>query len=276
MSDKREITIEESYARKLRYITIALTVLFTFTGIYVVYGGWGFFDASLVYLLVPYILCVIGFYMAMSAEKFLVIFATLIVGITSLVMMSNAFEWRRSYVENGFLLEAYIDKYPSYIQHLSTNVFGGEDIVAFSNECLGTKKYKVERISLPATCRSRNEILGNYNVDVYTMVRNYHKKMQSTAKQIEAGRAKQIGYPLCVNNKKCAYIPLPPSEMTEQQISESTDPNITILRDGFWDLIDKPYVTANVCLNMYLCNTLVELGIFTSKDLTTLRGKHEP
>lgn len=273
MSEKREINIEESYAKKLRYITIALTVLFVFTGAYVVYEGWGFFDTSLVYLLVPYILCVIGFYIAMSAERFLIIFSTLIVGIICLILMSNSFEWRRGYVENGFVLESYIDKYPSYIEQVSISVMGGADVVSFGNECLGTKKHQVERITLPNECHSRDSIIQNYNVDVNDLLRNYHKKMQSTAKQIEAGRAQQIGYPRCVNTKKCAFIPLPPQDMTEAQISESTDSKVTILRDGFWDLIEKNYITANVCLNMYLCNRLVELGVFTSKDLTVLQGR---
>ena len=116
---------DKKYIKKLLIFTSFLTVVFAFSGIYVITQGWGYFDSSLVYFLVAFLFALVGFYITMMVEHIPLIVLSVIIGVSSLVMMSNSFEWRRDYIDNGFILEAYIDKYPSYDKTvLSQNEIG--------------------------------------------------------------------------------------------------------------------------------------------------------
>lgn len=274
---KSDIQVDSGYSKKLHVVTIIFTVILAIAGFYPLVNGWGFFDPSLIYFLIPFIIAVVVFYIAMMAEQIALIAVSVLIAIVSVVFMSNSVNWRQAYVEKGFVLEAYIDEYPSYMTHLMTKIgMNDGDVVAFARDCLGSHKEPKMINSTGKYCKSLNDIQKYYGVDLEQILMDYHAKMQTTAKRIEQGQAMQLGYPLCINTKKCAYIPLPPAGMTEQEIKDSTDVKISIIRDGFWDLIEKKAITANVCANMYLCNRLVEIGVIGPAELKNLQLRQDP
>lgn len=279
MADKRNSgpEIDNNYQKKLHKVTIGFVILMLLAGMYPLYSGWGFFDPSTIYFLISLIIAIVVFYVGMMAEQIFLIIASVLVVIISIVLMTNSISWRQAYVSKPFVLEAYIDEYPSYIDHMLTDLgLGDGDVVAFADDCIGTKDQGVQLSKMPQECLSLDDIQENYDVDVAQLLINYYNKMKSTARRIEMGQAEQIGYPFCVNTKSCAYIPLPPEGMSEEEIQSTDNQRIIILRDGFWDLIEKTHITPNICANMFLCNRLVDSGIMSRDEFLRVQRRQDP
>lgn len=270
---------DKKYLKKLLIVTSILTAIFAFLGAYVISQGWGYFDASLVYFLVAFVLALVGFYITMLVENVPLIVISLVVGIASLFLMNNSFDWRRAYIDNGFILEAYIGSYPSYGELLMSKITTPKKdlaLVNFADDCIGTLNKPVERFTRPETCQTVNGINSYYSTDLFGVMIDYHRKMASTAKRIKEGQAMQIAYPMCINTKRCAYVPLPPADIEENVLANTKDAQLVILRDGFWELIEERSITPNVCANMFLCNRLVDLGILSASEFQALRKRQDP
>ena len=271
-----KIAVDKEYKAFLTKVASGVVAAAMAILLFFLFSGIGFYGEAITYFVVFYVVFLIGLFFSITNEIVSLIAVNVVALIVTLVLVSNSIDHRKHYIENGFLLEAYIDDYPSYLDVLKHSFGLGSDVSAFANDCLGTKDEPVPKNKMPETCLGLKKIQENYGVDLIDMIITYHGKMKRTARAIEEGTVDRLRYPACINRKSCGYVPLPPSNLSERQIESSKDPEITILRDGFWDLIDRREITPRVCANMYLCNTPVDRGMLNNADFKAMQRRQNP
>lgn len=255
---------KEGYSSVVVKIAIACVSLFVLIAAYMIFNNISYLESSIGLFLLFFVIANLVFYMSMVREVISLILISSLCIISSFVFISKSIDWRKNYIMGGFVLEAYIETYPSYFEHLQASFGVGSDIVSFAQECLGTRKEAVQASKRPASCSSFKSIEEHYGVDLKEIIIDYHNKMKRTAEAIANDQLSQIRYPACINQKTCAFVPLPPSNMSPEAIQESDDPQIIVVRDGFWDLVDQGVMTPNTCHNMFLCKRLRDAGILDS------------
>lgn len=276
MNDVLKQAVDKEYKTFLMKVSAGVICAFVVIAGFILFNGLGYFEDSLTYFVLALVVFLAGLHFSIYYEIIFAILINAVLVITVLVLMSNSIDFRRNYVDNGFLLEAYIDEYPSYMDTLLHGFGFGSNVVSFSNDCLGTIDKPADHKKLPESCAGMQAVQENYGIDLAAMIKHYHAKMKKTARAISDGKPQMIGYPACINRKSCGYVPLPPSTLTEKEIEESTNPDVTILRDGFWDLLDRSEITPRVCANMFLCNKLVRYEILQSYDFKQIQRSQNP
>ncbi len=270
MNDDFEIPSDKDYSGTLKKIALGGIVLFISFAAYLIFNNLPYLESSIGIFALLFIIANLLFYFSLTKEIISLIIVSVVFIGSSFLFISNSIDWRKNYIENGFLLEAYIDTYPTYVDHLQASIGIGSDIVSFTNECLEKDDKKSSYARLSGNCKSFESVQEHYGVDLKEILISYHTKMKRTAEAISKDQVKRIRYPGCINKKTCAYIPLPPKDMTPEEIENSTDPSITVVRDGFWELVDQASITPNICQNMFLCRRLKALSILdepTFRDL---------
>lgn len=268
--------IDKEYQAFLKKLSGGLIAGFVLIALIILIRGIGFFEDSAAYFMSAFIVGLVGFHFALIHEKVFLIALIVIFNITMLTFISNSISWRKDYVDQGFILEAYVNEYPTYLESLIGWFGFGPYVTGFAEDCLGEIGKPVRDSDVPDSCSGIQKVQQEYGVDVKQMIIDYHTKMKRTAKFIADGRASVIGYPGCVNTKRCAFVPLPPADMSEREIENSTTPEIVIVRDGFWDLVERQEITPRICANMFLCNRLVHYGILKSFDFRNIQKMQNP
>lgn len=272
--DKTEI--EKSQSQMSRMIAIVASSIYAIFGFYVYGMNIGYYEDGQSWVLFLFILAGAGFVVGVFRGIVPVIILTSLIAIVCLTFSVKSFNWRKEYMNNGFILAEYINDYPSYFETFKGRVFGGPRLVEFANECLGTERRPVSRDRVPPReCSSIAAMNQAFGLDIFNILNQHYLKMRRTAEAISEDRAADINYPACVNTRRCAFVELLPPEMPEDQIQDSTDPNIIRVRDGFWELLDLNYITPNICQGMVLCRRLAELEIMDHDQLVGLRAFQE-
>lgn len=251
-------------------IAIGCVSIFLAIAVYMIANNLPYLESSIGIFILFFAIANVVFYTAMIREVISLILISCICIIASFIFMSKSIDWRKSYILDGFALEAYIETYPTYFDHLQASFGIGSDIVSFSRDCIGTAKEPVPASKRPASCSTFDDIESTYGVNLSEIIIEYHNKMKRTAEAIANDQISRIRYPACINQKTCAFIPLPPNDMSPEQIQETEDPDIIVVRDGFWDLVEQGVMTASTCHNMFLCKTLRDAGILDGRTFSEI------
>lgn len=191
-----------------------------------------------------------------------VIFMLVMIGL--LVLSYHRHSWMRDYYKNGFILEAYIDEYPSWEETLFGSILGKEDWIGFANDCAKPVLEKNGRGA--SSCKSLATIKEVYRLDMTSVLEKHRKKMKRTAKQLADGKARKIRYPRCIRDKKCVEVPLLPPGVDADKIDPASQTHID-KRRAFWSLVNGNGMTPEICTNMQLCYILSKTGAVNLEKL---------
>lgn len=250
-------------------IPIIITLMVIIFGTSFFLSNWAYSENGSLELFLSYlVISIILFFTLRNKKHRSSIFIFLI--IIFIIAYSNIkFDWRKNYIQDTndgvyFLLDPYISSYPTLEKHLFSWVSGTPKWIDFTDDCF---KPALKNKEIPRKCRSESLIQENYNINITTMVNDYYAKMKSTAKKIERGRIKnKKQLEACLNNKKCAMIPLLPAGVDE--ITESST-KYKKTRKMFWSIINDKEISPEVCDYISLCKAMRNTGVIAIKQLET-------
>jgi hypothetical protein len=177
------------------------------------------------------------------------------------------FDWRKDYVEGEpFILESYMSEYPTMEQNTFGGLLGEKRWVQFADDCV---KPSMGGVAPPPTCRSKQNIIDEYNIDPTDLINNRFKIMKRTAQRIEDGELKtKRAYQQCLMNKTCAIIPLLPANVDPEKIDQQSEDYIETRR-MFWSLINDTQISPEICEYIDLCRVLRNSGVVPIEEPDT-------
>jgi hypothetical protein len=224
-------------------------------------SSWNFMDQGHDVILMIYgVACLIlGYFIhtKKASSSFLMIF---IMGII-LTYSSYKFEHRERYITaaergNFFILEPYIDAYPTYEDYVFAGLLGKPKYINFVDDCIDAN-------FIGQNCRSSALIQQNYGIDINNMIDSQFMKMKKTAQSIEQGRIKnKRQLERCLTQKNCAMIPLLPMGIEAEEINQTSNLFLDT-REMFWELVDKSQteISPRICEFMDLCRAMRDLNV---------------
>ncbi len=178
------------------------------------------------------------------------------------------FDWREEYIESAkagrpFALEEYIDKYPTYEEHLF-KILEAPDWVGFNEDCV---QPALANKPMAGQCGTLDTITEYYHIDIKSTMTAYYARMKNTAKQIQAGKLnKRSAYITCLAAKTCATIPLLPKGVDANKI-DPTGRDYIEVREAFWSIVNDKRMSASACNLTTLCKALVTMRAVDPKRL---------
>lgn len=249
--------------KKILIVSSILSVLALLSGVIYMMSQWAFYESGHGILLIIYaIACFAAFFALRFVNTLQIIGAIILLGLI-LFYADLKFEWQRDYYDNArhgtpFILEPYIDNYPTLEQHHFGWIWGAPRPVAFTNDCIIPH---IKGHSVSGDCKSAQNIRDTYNIDPLAMVNTHFRAMKNTAQRIESGRlSNKKQYQACLENKSCAIIPLLPADVDPQSISQQSQDYI-LTRKMFWSLVNDPQISPEICDYIDLCRILRDMGI---------------
>lgn len=248
-------------------ISIIVALIALIYGISFFQSNWAFSEDGHEYLFIGYALISIALFFTVRFSKkalsfFLIVFLALVVFYSG-----QKFDWRQSYIQAAeagkfFPLDPYIESYPTYEQHSFAWVTGTPKYVDFVENCYNPMLRDGEE---GRNCKTSSLIKEHYDIDVKKIIRDHYKKMQSTASSLEKGRFKtKAQLEKCLQDKKCAKIPLlpPEAEGIDQQSTEFMD-----IRLQFWSIVNDKRISEQNCNFFEFCRLMLEKDIVSINNL---------
>lgn len=230
-------------------------ILFMFQGAYAEKGH----DKLLMVYIIMAIILIIPVYFSKKG----VISLLAIMMVTTLVYSWMKFDWRADYIKNAkngnaFILETYIDDYPTFEDHYFPILSDKPQWVHFANDCY---KPATKSQDMAQTCRSTSLIQTNYNINLDRVIRNHFRKMKTTAEMLQQGQLlNKEQYRRCLTTKRCAIIPLLPADAEGKEIDASSDDYIQIRRQ-FWSLVNDKEISPEICEFIDLCRVMRDQNV---------------
>jgi len=236
-------------------------------GLYSFLTQWQYSEAGHEMLLITYLVGAVLVFFALRFSKIGIAVALIICLLPITIYANKKFEWRESYIHsaqkgNYFAMERYIDAYPSFEDHYFNWVTGAPKWVEFSSTCyeplLKSDNLLETKKGLNTHCKSASSIQNEYGIDIKTIINDHYRKMQNTAKMLEKGRFKnKRRFEGCINDKKCAMIPLLPAGVEVDQQSE----DYLDIRKQFWSLINDKTISTDNCNFFDFCRVMTNAEI---------------
>jgi len=252
-----------SFIKNNTYIMLACVLIAIGGGFFLINWPYAEDGQEILFLIYLGLCLVIAFKEAHFLGNLTVLSVILAVGV--LGYSHQKFEWRKNYViqsqsGNHFVLDHYIEHYPAYENYLFRSVSGQSNYIDFANDCY---KPALNKQQVGSDCRSVNLIKSRYNIDINMMIDAHYKLMQKTAKLFEQNRiTNKTQYAKCIADKRCAIIPLLPTNTNIDDIEKDKDAYIDIRRQ-FWSLLDKDnkFITPEICDFMDLCRVMRDINV---------------
>jgi len=222
------------------------------------YAEAGHDSLLMIYIIMAILLIIPVYYSKKSIVTLIVMMMVMTIGYSWM-----KFDWRSQYIKdaqngNPFVLEAYIDSYPTFEDHFFPFLSDNPQWVHFANDCYIPA---MQGSAMNDKCRSVALINKNYNIDLDTLGRTYYRKMQNTAAMLQQGQLlNKEQYRRCLASKRCAIIPLLPAEAEGQIISETSQDYIGIRRK-FWSLINDDYMSPEICEFVDFCRVMRDQNV---------------
>lgn len=235
-------------------VAMQLIMLFTFRS---------YLDFGHIFTTIGFLVAALMVFWSLQKAKIVssILFILLATGLlyTSLVKV----KWNERYLQglttpNAFVLEDYIDAYPSLEGHIFSATLGKKDWIRFAETCVTPA---LAGRPVAGLCRDARSIRETFRIDVQQEMDAFLRRMQSTAKDVEAARIRTGSqYQQCIAEKRCAPIPLLPENVDADSLVNDSAQHIPI-RQGFWDLVEDRGLTSNVCHAMVLCRAMLNTGL---------------
>lgn len=261
MSDDSLIDNTERDKRKKMALIVggtlaALQVLFLFT-------FRSYLDFGHILTTIPYMLAVVMAFWALRAAKIIPAVLCIVVAAGLLWVSLGKVKWNERYLQglattNAFILEDYIDEYPTLEEHMLAKTLRKKDWVRFAENCV-TPAMRQQPVA--GFCRDATLIQQHYRINVPAEIDIFMRRMQKTAQDIESGRIRTGSqYQQCIAEKRCAPIPLLPEDVDAEKLVNDSTQHIEI-RKAFWDLVEGRGLTPGICNAMTLCRSMLATGV---------------
>lgn len=261
MSDDSLIDSNEQDKRKKMALIVSgtlvamqLIMLFTFRS----YLDFGHIFTTIAF-------CVAALIVFWSLQKAKIIAAILGILLATMLLYASLakVKWNESYLQglttaNAFVLEDYIDEYPSLEEHFFSRTMNKKDWIRFAEVCVTPA---LAQRPVPGICRDARAIRDTFRIDVKREIDSFLARMQLTAKEVESARIRSGSqYQQCIAEKRCAPIPLLPENVDADSLVNDSVQHL-VVRQGFWDLVEERGLTNNVCQAMVLCRAMLQTGL---------------
>lgn len=261
MSDDSLIDSNEQDKRKKMALIVGgvlvamqLIMLFTFRS---------YLDFGHIFTTIAFLVTTLMVFWSLNKAKIAVSIVCILLASALLYMSLAKVKWNERYLQglttaNAFVLEDYIDKYPSLEGHIFSATLGNKDWIRFAQTCVTPA---LAGRPVTGLCRDARSIRDTFRIDVQAEMDAFLKRMQNTAKDVEAARIRTGSqYQQCLAEKRCAPIPLLPENVDADSLANDSSQHIQV-RQGFWDLVEERGLTTNVCQAMVLCRAMLNTGL---------------
>lgn len=245
----------------LTVLSLVIALVAAVAGLYLFLSRYQYAEVGHDYLVMGYVAsCFILFFAVRLWNIPLFVIAVLVLGGVQTYSQLK-FSWRENYIESAkagkpFALEEYIDKYPTYEEHVF-RILKAPDWVRFNEDCV---QPALAASPVKSQCATLESINDTYNLDVKRTMVSHYARMRSTAKQIQAGKlSKRSAYVTCLAAKTCATIPLLPKNVDANKVDPTSRDYIEV-RTAFWSLINDKRMSSEVCNLNPLCKSLVAMN----------------
>lgn len=235
---------------------LALQALFLIT-------FFSYLDFGHLFLVIGYMVITLVIFWALDSARILPALLGILLAAGLLYVQLAKVKWSEAYIQglatpNAFILEDYIDSYPTLEEHIFAKTLRRKDWVRLSERCV---EPALEQKPVPGFCRDTGLIEQNYRINIPAEIETFLGRMQKTAQDIESGRIRTGGqYQQCIAEKRCAPIPLLPENVDADKLANDTTQYADI-RMAFWDLVEERGLTPVVCASMTLCRAMVSTGV---------------
>lgn len=249
--------------RKTLFTALGISLFCLLGGLYYMLSQWEFYEPGQDILAIAYFIACFVLFFALRFTSVKQIIITAFILVMLLIYADKKFEWRRDYIQNAnqnasFILEPYIDAYPTFEEHSFGWLWGAPSWVKFADECISPSLRGTE---VGRYCRAAATIQHEYNIDPLALVNQHFARMKRTAQRIESGDMKsKKQYQTCLNNKTCALIPLLPANVDPESIDRQSNSHI-VTRKMFWSLINDKTISPEICEFMDLCRALRDMNV---------------
>lgn len=263
MSDDSLIDTKEVDKRKKMAIAVSLVLVMLQIMLLLAYRSYLDFG----HLLLTIIYMVMSLFVFLSLLKAKIIPAILSIVLATVLLYGEIVkvQWNQSYLRglatpNAFILEDYIEAYPTLEQYVFSRTLHQKDWVRLAEYCV---EPALKGRPIMRECRDAAWIQDVYNIDVQEEIELFLVRMQKTAKDVKDGRIKSGNqYQQCIAQKRCAPIPLLPEDVKAEGLANDSTQYADI-RKAFWDLADGKMLNETVCASMTLCRAMMIAGVIS-------------
>ena len=253
------------------FLYLLIPLAFVIFGFLFFLSQWGYSENGHKALLISYMVGCAGLSAALKFKRKALITFIVIVLLAICAYAQAKFEWRKDYINSSrtlsqsFQMEPYIASYPTFEDHYLHFFMNNPRWVAFNDECFRPALFSGGAAS---ECMSAARISDNYNIDIYNVIDDYYERMQWTANGMIKGHFdNKANLRTCLQNKKCAAIPLLPAEA--QNINyNNLRPEYQKVSNQFWSIVEEDDISAENCNFVPLCRAMQQLGVIAIAPAT--------
>jgi hypothetical protein len=261
MSDDSLIDDTERDKRKKMAVIVggtlvALQLLFLFT-------FRSYLDFGHIFTTIAFLLLALFAFWSLKQAKIIPVILCIVAASGLLFLSLIKVKWNESYLQglttaNAFVLEDYIEKYPTLEEHFFSRTLGKKDWIRLAERCV---EPALNQRPVYGFCRDPSLIKEYYRIDIQEEIDTALSRMQRTARDIESGRISNAGqYRRCIAEKRCAPIPLLPGNVEAQSLANDSTQYVDV-RQAFWDLVEGRGMTPQICAAMTLCRAMMAIGV---------------
>lgn len=261
MSDDSLIDSNEQDKRKRMALSVAgtlaamqLIMLFTFRS---------YLDFGHILTLIAFMVVVMMVFWSLRKARIIGSIIGILLATGLLYASLVKIKWNESYLQdlttaNAFILEDYIDEYPSLEGHFFSRTLGKKDWIRFAEQCVTPA---LAQRPVIGACRDAKVIENVYRIDIQAEIDSFLRRMQRTAQEVQEERLRTGNqYQQCIAEKRCAPIPLLPDNVDADKLVNDSTQHLAV-RQAFWDLVEARGLTQSVCNAMVLCRAMVHTGV---------------
>lgn len=238
---------------------IAVTAFMALVGIYIyLIKGLAYLDVWMLPYAALYIGAAVGMFFVIRTFNPALLGVCIVLAVLALTLSLTKIGWAKAYYENPepFTFDAYIDKYPSWEEHILSPLLGKPDWVGFEKDCARPVLNKKEP---GANCTTMAAIQNQYRIDSKKALDDYIARMRHTVSMVnKRGSMNAAQYKNCILSKECAEIPILPEGAPDT--IKPDDQNFARVSKAFWDLAEAKPLSPEVCDYSILCRVLVATG----------------
>lgn len=266
-----DILIDTTEINKRKKVAVVSALLLLAAGMFLFITYRNFLDMGHIPLAVGYLILVIAVYVSLNKARIIPALLCLALAGGVLFLSLVKVQWSKDYLKSlttrqAFILEDYIERYPTFEEYYFAGFLGVPDWVRFSRDCV---EKALNKQPVAQNCRTADSIRDAYNIDIQKEINHFMGRMQSTAIKVkDGGITSGQQYQSCIAQRNCAPIPLLPENVDAEKISVRSKEYAEVRR-AFWDLVEKKGLTKDICLSMLLCKAMNITGAVAFQDKTS-------